>query len=111
MADNKYGAIYTEADVKLIVQYAMERDITGEDQLDQIIEELQQPDSPLKFPPHEPIFVLRAQDRYALGAVKHYQGRCDVGDVPGDHQSGVDAAVEAFEEFRLENPELMKLPD
>lgn len=109
--DNKYGNVYTEDDLKKIVQRCMEQDIQGEDDLMGIIEHLQAGDE-LKFMADEPLFVLRGKDRLALAAVRCYLERCEGSQhVPAAHIDSVTTAVHGFENFRAEFPEVLDFPD
>lgn len=111
MSDNKYGNLYTEDDVKKIVQHCMEQEIQGDDELMEIIERLRADDG-LKFMAGEPLFVLRGKDRLALAAVRCYLERCEGSQhVPAAHIDSVVTAVHGFECFRADFPEVLDFPD
>lgn len=67
----------------------------------------------------EPVFVLRAKDKFALGTISDYTQRVHAalqnGDInqeqAHDLLEQVGQAQEAFEKFALENPDQMKFPD
>ena len=109
--DNKYGNLYTEDDVKKIVQRCMEHEIAGEDELMELIESLRAQDE-LKFMDGEPLFVLRGKDRLSLAAVRCYLERCESSQhVPAAHIDSVVTACHAFEGFRADYPEVLDFPD
>jgi hypothetical protein len=111
MADNKYGSIYTEDDLKMIVERCMESDIQGEDELMVVIESLRLQDQ-LKFMHDEPLFLLRGKDRLALSAVRCYLERCENSQyVSSAHIDSVVSAVRSFEDFRAAFPEALDFPD
>lgn len=101
MADRKYGRIFTEADV-----YHMFFTIgIGQEEASSIID-----DTKTKFPPDEPVFVLRGQDRRALGAIHFYRDH-QAHDARTFHLEGIDKAVADFEKFRRDNLDKMKDPN
>ena len=111
MADEKYGRIFTDTDLRNVVQRAMEQDIQSEDELDQIIARMDGEGS-FKFPADEPVFVLRAQDMAAASGLYGYQEgveNFDDGSVPQEHKDGIDKAIKSFSKFALANK--TKLPD
>ncbi|MDP3351848.1 MAG: KTSC domain-containing protein [Hydrogenophaga sp.] len=62
------------------------------------------------IPDDEPVFVLRAQDIYAVHALVAYLVRLD--DIDDDQQiAAVEARLKAFEDFAAAHPERMKQPD
>lgn len=107
MADNKYGRLFTQEDVEKIVELM---DPSGFDagSARVAIEEL---GSEAKFPVDEPLFVLRAQDRYAGPAIGHYLEMCKVADLSEPHVNAVNAAWQDFQEFFDSNPDKVKDPD
>jgi len=107
---SKYGEIYTEDElvhvVKLAVSYVIEE--VGESQAtneilerftDANIREVARSDIPRKFLAGEPLFVLRGQDKRALGAVRWYRDH-QWPAAPKGHLDGIDEAVEMFEQYR-----------
>ena len=110
MPDAKYGKLYTEQDVRLIVQTAIENDIDSETQLDAILENLGK-ESQLAFPADEPLFLLRGQDLLAAEAVHHYANSSAANGVDPQQQHSVRVAAQTFVDFKVQNPDRIKLPD
>jgi hypothetical protein len=102
MPDGKYGRIFTEDDVRSMFEA---HEATGHS-----FDELAQ-SGEFKFPEDEPLFVFRGQDRKALGALLHYDKSMNIIGIPASHADAVTDSVHAFERFRSENPDRMKLPD
>ena len=112
MADNKYGELYTEDEVVKIVQMAVQSmielvgnsDITNGLDIDGHfsegnIREVARTEIERVFHPGEPLFVLRGQDKRALGAVRWYRDH----QWPGskhDHIDSIDEALARFEAYR-----------
>jgi hypothetical protein len=109
MADDKYGRIFTEEDVLKIVSGflgAAGQRFDAEDIRERI------GDIEGFFPSDEPLFILRGQDKRALGCVRNYRTMAVYGvKVSREFEKGLDAAVAAFEQFRIDNPDRMKDPD
>lgn len=63
------------------------------------------------IPADEPVFVLRAQDYWALDTIDSYLARCDGGPLssPTAHLAGVREAALAFQRWQLEYE--TKVPD
>ena len=59
------------------------------------------------IPEDEPVFIFRAKDKMAAGAMAVYRGVLPF----GEHRSNVDKVIEAFREFAENKPERMKNPD
>ena len=59
------------------------------------------------IPDDEPVFILRARDRWAIDALLHYQGLCE----DRDHRVAVERIIEEFDRFADENSGRMKEPD
>lgn len=111
MTDTKYGRIFTEKDLKLIVEIAIENDVSSEEELNDLIQFMDE-NGDVKFPPDEPIFVLRAKDRLALAPVRIYLEKCEAAaGVPDLHIQGVEASLADFDRFRQENPDRLNTPD
>ena len=120
MADNKYGEIYTEDEVVKVVQLAVvevlklckvdkawEDDINGRFS-EGNIREVARTEIDRVFHPGEPLFILRGQDRRALGAVRWYRDHQWPGSKP-DHIESIDEALARFEAYRQLGS--MKEPD
>ena len=58
----------------------------------------------------QPRFVLKAQDELALEAITAYREACRVNELH-DQAAEVDKAIQEFVEWRVANPEAMKMPD
>lgn len=65
------------------------------------------------IPRDEPTFILRAQDKYAIGAIQEYCRLVTADGTAGNEMTGptAHAAVEAFSQFRDAHPRRMKRPD
>lgn len=107
MPDSKYGRIFTESDVQKLLQLA-----TGEEDFD-LAGHLATADEmgiSFKFPEDEPMFVLRARDKRALGAIRFYADHQNPR-APQNHIDGIDKALDAFEHYRHWQSNKMKDPD
>ena len=110
MADGKYGEVYTEDEVVAVVQMAVdgvfEMLAEGDDE-EQIrerysegnIREVARTEVERVFKPGEPLFILRGQDRRALGAVRWYRDHQWPNAAP-EHIESIDEAVLFFEQWR-----------
>lgn len=105
MTDRKYGRVFTEDDVRQIVQWAIENEIETETELSAYLGEFEG-----KFPADEPTFTLRARDQRAIGALAFYRSH-QSHTAPANHLDGIQAAVNDFDRYREENRELMREPD
>ena len=112
MADNKYGELYTEDELVKVVRMAVQSmvemvgnsDITNSMRTDQRfsdanIREVARTDINRVFHPGEPLFVLRGQDRRALGAIRWYRDH-QWPSAPQEHFDSIDEALAFFEEYR-----------
>lgn len=112
MADNKYGEIYTEDEVVQVVRLAIQSmvelvgnsDITNGVDIDGHfsegnIREVARTEIPRTFHDGEPIFILRGQDKRALGAVRWYRDHQWPGSKP-EHIDSIDEALARFEAYR-----------
>lgn len=114
MADSKYGRIFTEQDAVAIALYVVgwtrsaesEEAIPSESDIVKWLENFEG-----HFPSNEPIFVLRGQDRLALGTIRNYETLAQSRRTPIAHRVGVGQAVRAFDNFRVEHPDRIKDPD
>ena len=118
-ADGKYGEIYTEDElvsvVRMAVNSALEFVNNGEPTkqvLDRFnegnIREVARTEIDRRFHPGEPIFILRGQDKRALGAVRFYRDH-QWPNASQEHLNSIDRAVEHFEAYRTVGH--MKEPD
>ncbi len=62
------------------------------------------------IPEDEPIFILRARDRLALGAIAKYYEAAVLDNCTEYHLHGIHSAIVAFGEFTQRYPERMKQP-
>jgi hypothetical protein len=62
------------------------------------------------LPDDEPLFLLRARDRLAVGIILEYLRSCMEDDCTDLHVQGVREVLIKFEHFRREHPERMKQP-
>ena len=110
IADNKYGELYTEDELVKIVQMAvasaLEFSNDGEtpEQVkerfsDPDIREVARTDIDRKFNPGEPLFILRGQDRRALGAIRWYRDH-QWPNATQEHLDSIEEAVAFFEQYR-----------
>lgn len=97
----KYGRLFTEDDVRSMLEAYEE---TGHN-FDDLVQS-----GRFTFPEDEPLFVLRAQDKRALGAIRYYQDhqnpRASIA-----HLNNIERAVRAFEDFRFHKADRLKEPD
>lgn len=118
MSDDKYGRIFTEEDVKRIVGLTLEEaadilptaQVTMTQTVDDIMSLVWSDAVKLTFPADEPIFLLRAQDKRALAAVRYYRDHQSPR-APVKHEQNVDHAMQKFERFRVQHPDRLKEPD
>lgn len=120
MADSKYGRLFTEDDVREIVNAAVfagielaesgdeedTRNFHGDAIYDAVVSGVD-----VKFPEDEPLFVLRAQDDIAFDTILAYYEACKDAGIRQEHLDNVDASIELFRKFRDENPDRVKDPD
>jgi len=111
MPDNKYGEIYTEDEVVKIVEMAVQAVIDwsadGKGSVEEIwssfsegnIREVARTDIERRFLPGEPLFILRGQDRRALGAVRWYRDH-QWPSADKEHLDRIDEALARFEAYR-----------
>lgn len=55
------------------------------------------------IPEDEPVFLLRAQDVAAIGAIQEYLDLCVQAGSPPQHIEGIDAAIARFANWRSEH--------
>lgn len=123
MAEGKYGRLYAERDVLMLLKLAHEKGwktrgsggglgFSSRDFLEEVEADPPSHLAPLTFPADEPVFVLRAQDEQAIEGLEGYQQACDVaGDVSTAHCEGVRQAWHAFTDWQHEHPERVGAPD
>jgi hypothetical protein len=110
LAENKYGQLYTEADVVAILDFVLE-DLDSPLTVGDYMEAVRAGEAgTLKFPPDEPTFVLRGQDKRALAAVRFYRDHQNPR-ASFLHSNGVEKAMTAFEKFRVVHNDRLKEPD
>ena len=110
--DNKYGELYTEDELVAIVQTAVDEVIKlcGKDRDEDVtdilerfnegnIREVARTENNRMFLPGEPLFVLRGQDRRALGAIRWYRDH-QFPSAPQDHLDSIEEALARFEVYR-----------
>lgn len=59
------------------------------------------------IPEDEPVFILRAKDVHAYGALDHYEDLCR----DQEHRESIAVRMLEFDEFRAGNPDRMNEPD
>jgi len=58
-------------------------------------------------PDDEPLFIMRAQDKYALSIIIAYHAIC----TNLEHKSDINKSMQDFRDFRDKHPERIKEPD
>lgn len=105
---DKYGRLFTEADVKRLLEYAV---LEGAPRPEEQIAAFDAKGW-LTFPADEPVFLLRGKDRTALAALHalldHLQTAEGVSD---DYYTAVHGKAAEFVLFAMEHPDRMKVPD
>jgi hypothetical protein len=111
MADNKYGEVYTEDEVVQMVTMAVQSVVdwcaSGNGKIEELwqrfsegnIREVARTDIERVFNPGEPLFILRGQDRRALGAVRWYRDH-QWPNATKEHLDSIDEALAFFESYR-----------
>ena len=117
MSDAKYGRLYTEADVRRLLDIADSTSPRALPSFEQLVSDAE----PLRFPEDEPLFLLRGQDAVAPRAVDAYVRRCAGGVLTGDgsglnhpglaHIDGAHRAYRALRDWQTEHPDRVKVPD
>jgi hypothetical protein len=111
MSDNKYGRLYTEADLIAFAHHCtqewagMDRGMS-EDRVRKELADFKE----FKFPDDEPLFLLRARDKRALAAIRFYMDHQSPR-APVNHMDGIELAFRDFDHFAINNPERMREPD
>jgi hypothetical protein len=77
MADNKYGRMFTQADVVLILErydpeFSDGEHGDSEENFADLLEDMDRSGVRFKFEPDEPLFTFRGHDKRAAGAIRHY---------------------------------------
>jgi hypothetical protein len=104
--EGKYGRLFTEDDLRLILRREL---ACGEAVIDRMIQEAERIGT--KFPADEPVFVLRGRDLAARVAVEDYGATARNLGAPTAHVGDVARAAAAFRRFSIEHPDRMKVPD
>jgi hypothetical protein len=118
-ADPKYGEIYTEDEVVEVVQLAVKEVLRAvsegndEETINAVfneadIREVARTEIERRFLPGEPLFILRGQDKRAMGAVRWYRDH-QWPNATKDHIENIDVALAFFEQYRKVGA--MKEPD
>lgn len=130
MADSKYGRLFTEADVRKLMHYAVVRgaveggfmasDADGNrvDPGAMLLADFECEAArdggsfgvPLRltFPADEPLFLLRGTDGQAQFTVRDYAERCEAAGCAPKHVALAREAAGRFHDFVLEHPERVK---
>jgi hypothetical protein len=69
------------------------------------------PDESEKMILAKPVFMLRGQDKAALGTVTAYRGLAEEEGASDEVLDSIDGAIEGFREFAYANPDKMKVAD
>lgn len=59
----------------------------------------------------EPVFILRGKDLAAVEAIQAYRDECRLIGAGPDHLKAIEEIITAFAEYRIDNPDDMKVPD
>jgi hypothetical protein len=110
VADNKYGRIFTQGDVEKILERYDPEFAHGDIEFADLLDDMDKEGVRFKFPADEPLFILRARDRRAFGAIRHYQDH-QTRNAPSNHQDAIEKAIRDFSNFRESNSNLMREPD
>jgi hypothetical protein len=102
--DPKYGRIFTEDDVRQLVERAG-TDGLANSELDALISGFEG-----KFG-DEPVFTLRAQDNAALRTIEDYWNACTAIGCSSDHLDNIHTARDAFMTWQQAHPDKVKVPD
>lgn len=111
MMDSKYGRIFTEDDVKMIVAAAVKADDPSTVDLHPLISNLGGYGFETRFPEDEPIFVIRGKDKAALRTIIYYYDAAITEGAGDEHLENVTKAITEFRMFAEENPQRIKIPD
>lgn len=112
MGDSKYGRIFTEGDMIVFNSRIRERSEAEDRKLtDEEVREELASWKESHFPPDEPIFTIRAQDQAALKSIESYRHIAEEAGSPESHIATVESALDAFDDFRTDNPDRMKAAD
>lgn len=115
MADNKYGHVFTEADVLKILEYVLvEGEMSTSEQasgeaanwLSDVMEE----NIRFKFAKDEPLFILRGRDKRAIAAIRFYHDHQSPS-APVNHMDAIGKAIRSFDAYREQHPGELKEPD
>lgn len=117
MADLKYGRVFTEEDVKRMLE-AMQGLEDVEDIYGAAVTKVESTEG-LTFGADEPIFVLRGQDQCAPATIaavegevaRDYVGNCIAAGSQQPHVEAASAAAQQIREWQAANPTLVKIPD
>lgn len=109
MSDNKYGRVFTQADVEKMLNYAADHGYDGEGAAD-LAARMDADGERFKFPADEPLFILRGRDKRARGTVRYYADHQSA-QAPFNHMNAVEAAYRVFDNYANDNPGEMKEPD
>lgn len=105
MADNKYGKLYTRDDVLAIIEICIEAGVDNSTDAWKHIDGYKG-----KLSNNMPVFVLLGQDRRALGTVRYYRDH-QGSDAPNEHIRMIEKSLDDFDQYRIDNPHKMKMPD
>lgn len=62
------------------------------------------------IPDDEPLILFRARDRNALATLEFYRDLCRADGCNDFHDAGIQNRIEAFRQFRIDQPERIKQP-
>lgn len=101
VAEPKYGRVFTEEDVRRLL-------FSFQAQAADVEQALREFDG--TFPADESVFVLRAKDDIATAGLWGYHEACLDMAGPG-YIASVREAIQAFDRFREDHPDRMRVPD
>ena len=106
----KYGRLFTEADVQQIVNLAR---LEGSPvMVDEIVLDIEQRHlRQMTFPAGEPLFLLRGKDSLAPAAIDLYANLCHIAHADPKHTEGAQAAAAEVRIWQRMNAETTRTPD
>jgi hypothetical protein len=123
MAESKYGALYTEEDVAMMVALATRADDPGDVDVAALRRIIEGEGYELRFPADEPLFLLRGQDKAAPGAIAagpfipqeyggggDYYSNAQVAGADDEHLAAITKAERTMREWQHEHPDRVKVP-
>jgi hypothetical protein len=123
MGGDKYGRLFTEGDVRVLLMMVYERGRADQgNAIDTVPHDGNRRGATLladalaedfnpTFPADEPLFLLRGQDQLATQTIDYYVGGAGVHGSPESHVEAAHQAAKAMGEWQAANPDRVKVPD